>query len=353
MNFVEYAIIGAGICGCSVAHFLSGNNILLIDKNGICEGASASAGAFLSPIVGKTNKIKLLVDEALPFSVDFYKSLKLESFIQNGLLKLPRDENDILKFDEYEKFIKFNYSKKDDGFFFEIGAIVSPKEVCLRLSQNVNFLKKEVKNIKYIDDYWLIDNEIKAKNLILTIGFEEILDLEYIKLRPVFGQKIDIKTTTKIPYNIHKNLSISTTKNNNLVSIGATHERFKTDGKVNKEVSLKLIKEAKEMFNFSNEEIISEFCGVRAGSIDFMPIVGEVINASETLNKYPYIKNGVRIKDFINYKNLYILNGVGGRGFVLAPFLGKILSEFLIDKKEIHNDLNSIRLFYKWARKNN
>lgn len=349
---VNYAIIGAGISGCAISYFLRDENIILIDKLGICEGASASAGAFLSPIVGKTNKIKLLVDKALPFALSFYKELELDSFIQNGLLKLPRDEKDEEKFSEYEKFINCDYYIKDGGFFFPDGAIISPKKLCLKLTENINFLQKEVKSIEFIDGYWKIDN-IKAKNLILTTGFEDIIDLEYIKIRPVWGQKIDIKTSTKIPFNIHKNLSISTTKENGLVSIGATHERFKIEGEPSRKTSLKLIEEAKEMYNFSDEEIVNEFSGVRSGSVDFMPIVGEVINASESLKEYPQIKHGRKIQDekLIKYKNLYILNGVGGRGFVLAPLLAKRLSELLIEKKEIDEELKSTRLFFKWARK--
>lgn len=45
----DYVIIGAGIAGCSVAHFLTkySNSILLIDRNcDIAQGASGAAGAF-------------------------------------------------------------------------------------------------------------------------------------------------------------------------------------------------------------------------------------------------------------------------------------------------------------------
>ena len=53
----DYIIIGAGIAGCSTAHFLSkySDSILLIDKNPeVGFGASGAAGAFLSPLTWKT-----------------------------------------------------------------------------------------------------------------------------------------------------------------------------------------------------------------------------------------------------------------------------------------------------------
>lgn len=45
----DYVIVGAGIAGCSLAHFLSkySQSVLLIDKNeDVAFGASGAAGAF-------------------------------------------------------------------------------------------------------------------------------------------------------------------------------------------------------------------------------------------------------------------------------------------------------------------
>ena len=73
----DYIIIGAGIAGCCIAHFLSkySKSILLIDKNEkVAFGASGAAGAFLSPLLGKPNDFKDLIKEALIFSTQFYKS---------------------------------------------------------------------------------------------------------------------------------------------------------------------------------------------------------------------------------------------------------------------------------------
>lgn len=72
----DYVIVGAGIAGCSLAHFLSkySKSVLLIDKNeDVAFGASGAAGAFLSPLLGKPNKFKDLVTNALSFSMNYYK----------------------------------------------------------------------------------------------------------------------------------------------------------------------------------------------------------------------------------------------------------------------------------------
>ncbi len=62
----DYVIVGAGIAGCSVAYFLHEKEptkkILILDRHSdIAHGASGAAGAFLSPLLGKPNKLKNLV----------------------------------------------------------------------------------------------------------------------------------------------------------------------------------------------------------------------------------------------------------------------------------------------------
>ncbi len=59
----DFIIIGAGIAGCSTAHFLSkySDSILLIDRNcDVAQGASGAAGAFLSPLLGNQISLKTL-----------------------------------------------------------------------------------------------------------------------------------------------------------------------------------------------------------------------------------------------------------------------------------------------------
>lgn len=349
----EYIIIGAGVCGCSISYFLRDKNCLLIDRDGIAKNASGSAGAFLSPMVGVKSLIKDFINEALLFSLNLYRELNLKSFIQNGLLKLPRDERDFSKFREYEKFINIEYKKLDGGFFFDIGAVVNPNEVAKELTKEIEFRELNVENLEFRDGIWIVNQTLKSENIILATGFEEIIDFQYLKIRPVWGQRIDIATSSKVPFNIHKNISISTNRENGIVSIGATHKKNCSISNIEREESLKLIELAKEMRELKDIELIQEFSGVRAGSIDFLPIVGEVIDAKASLQKYPNIVNGERFPHFElkRYPNLYILNGVGGRGFVLAPYIAKILSEYILEDRAIAEILTSDRLFYKWARK--
>ena len=46
-----------------------------------------------------------------------------------------------------------------------------------------------------------------------------------------------------------------------------------------------------------------------------------------------------------------MINGVGGRGFVLSPYLANELVEHIINNKEIEDNLTTHRLFKRWAKK--
>ena len=83
-----------------------------------------------------------------------------------------------------------------------------------RWSESWNGIEKlfnyDVKTINQSENYWILNGEIKANKLFLCTGANiSLINEDYFKLRAVWGQKIDILTTTKVLYNYHKECSIS------------------------------------------------------------------------------------------------------------------------------------------------
>jgi len=380
----DFIIIGGGVAGCSVAHQLykKFKNILIIDRNSsIAAGASGAAGAFLSPLLGKPNKFKDLITKALIYSVDFYKQNKKELIINKGVIRLSKNKQDEDKFKSYIPHFDFKYQLKENGFFFDIGSKIDSIQMCQFLSKDVE--KKfnlEVEKIEFKNDTWILNNNLQTKNLILTTGADTTLIKEdYFKIRPVWGQRIDIETSTKVKHNYHKECSISSSiklpNNKYLVSIGATHNRYNCDHKIcsyclkipnisnkprftcdnniSKNDTEKLLKLSKNILDLKDINILNIKIGARASSNDYFPMIGKLINSEKTLLKFPYIKKGSKVpsKDYIKYENLYILNGIGGRGFVLSPYLAKQLVDNIVLNKEIDSDITTDRLFQRWARR--
>ena len=50
-------------------------------------------------------------------------------------------------------------------------------------------------------------------------------------------------------------------------------------------------------------------------------------------------------------ENLYIVNGVGGRGYVLSPYLAKALVDSIFENKILDDNISSPRLFKRWAKR--
>lgn len=353
----DFLVVGAGIAGCSVAHFLhkEGFSVAIIDKDGIASGASGSAGAFLSPLLGKPNPFKEFVNKALVFSTEYYKDNFADDIIQCGVLRVAQDSEDEKRFKIYEQYIEFEYKHMDIkgqyGLFFDIGAVVNSKNIATKLVQNIPFFKKTFDKLIYENDLYICD-ELKAKNIVLCSGANKILDEEYIEIRPVWGQRIDIKCDTKLNYNIHKNNSISMSKNG-IISIGATHHVWQKEMPISQEDTNKLINMSRELIDINEYEVIKEVGGARACSVDYFPIIGNIINSKQALLDFPYLKNGTNVQDdrLPKYKNIYMINGLGGRGFVLSPYIGKLFARYIKYNEELPNKLLLNRLFKKWVRK--
>ena len=375
----DYVIIGAGIAGCSLAYFLSkySKSVLLIDKNeNVAFGASGAAGAFLSPLLGKPNKFKDLVTKSLIFSTNFYKNNFPELITNCGTCRIPKNQEDEEKFQTYIPYMDFEYKKYEKGYFFEIGSVVKSYEICKNLSQNVEKLfNYEVEKIEKIEDLLFINNEVKAKKLFLTTGADiSLIEEKYFDLRAVWGQKIDISTSTNIEINYHKECSLAKSKDN-ITSIGATHHRFeKNQIKGSYDLKLKninnlnhddytktimqndideLLKKANDIKKLENIKIIDIKIGARASSIDYFPMVGKLIDSKKSFEKYPHLKNGFQIKNenLEMIENLYVLNGVGGRGFVLSLYIANLLVENIFNNQELEEEITNYRLFKRWAKK--
>lgn len=381
----DYVIIGAGIAGCSLAYFLGkySKSILLIDRNSqVAFGASGAAGAFLSPLLGKPNDFKDLITKSLIFSTNFYKNLGEELISNCGVCRIPKNEEDADKFESYKPYMDFEYTSMNDGYFFEIGSQVTPSLICEKLTKNIE--KKLSYNVGKLEQkensIWIINDEIYAKNIILTTGADvKHIKEEYFDIRGVWGQKIDVSTTTQTNINYHKECSVSKAskiENTNLfkVSIGATHHKFNCDKNIcnycietaninacsrcyNDSIinndSAKLIALANDIIKLENVEVIDVKIGARASSNDYFPMLGKLVDSKKSIEKYPHLLNGTHIKNSMleTINNLYVINGVGGRGFVLSPYLANELVEYIINNKEIEDNLTTHRLFKRWAKR--
>ncbi len=352
MKSFDFVVIGAGIAGLMCAWEFREFNTLLIDKEGILQKASGAAGAFLFPKIGYDTPYTRFINGAIVEAINFYRNAGINTHTK-GVVLLPRDDKDIEKFKKYESHIKLPFEKRGDGFYFDIGSVVDPAEVREKLP--VSFLKTEVKSLERKDGFWFINNEIKTKHVILASGYEKIIDIPYIKIRPIWGERIEIKAQYENnaicsldECYFHKNCSVG--KIGEIIKIGATHKRDCLNCKENLEEAKELIKKANEVINIKKYEILDIKGGFRAASVDYFPVVGKIIDTDKTLLEDKYIVKGDKPKKLWYIEGLYVINGMGGRGFSNAVVCAKLLKEYILNDKDLGH-LDTKRLFIKWARK--
>jgi glycine/D-amino acid oxidase-like deaminating enzyme len=363
----DFIIVGGGISGSILAYMLRNRDqkIAIIDSSS-GNKASLTAGAFISPILGHPNRYKKFTTKSIIYSTNFYKQ-NFAKYIDNcGTIRICKDKEELEFMKKLEPNFDFSYSIYDNlklkniginskycGYLFDIGSLVEPSTLLQKLQLNIEIIQTQANNIEIQDEILSINN-LKTKHIILANGADNsIIKEPYINIRKIYGHKLNIETTTKQNFNIHQTISIS--KNiDNKIQIGATHHRDIDDpSKFRDTDKQKLLLDAKKMIDIKDINKVDISGAFRACSVDYFPIAGELIDSRQTMSKFKSIADGTKIAGnlFIRHKNIFMLNGLGGRGFSSAPYVADLLIRHILDKQKLENSISLDRLFIKWARK--
>ena len=373
-NIFDTVVIGAGIAGCSVAYALqqAGQDVLLVDRSAVpASGGSGAAGAFVSPKIGKGSLLQSLTNEAFEYAKTFYLEHFPEYFTQSGVIRMPKDAEDASNFKLYEEFniSKYEYLnavqlaslgiKEDhDSFLFGEAGVCDAQGMCQAICERVVFLQFEVESLmlRQEEKTWVLTSKggngtVEAKHIVLATGYQNSLfDMRYMGVRGTWGSRGDYYSDLKLVRSMHRKISISNNING-VIKLGATHNKAKEpcvvcDGRP----LAPLEAEAKTMVDTSDFILKETFCGMRAGSKDYFPLVGRVIDSPWMLDTYPKILKGAK-PPLKHIDTLFVCNGLGGRGFVFAPLMAQWLAEMIVEGKEMDRRVDPDRLFLKWCRR--
>jgi len=357
-------IIGAGIAGTAAAYYLAqlGQKVLVFDKTGIASGGSGAAGAFVSPKIGVSSPLKDLTDDAFAFAYSFYADKFPQYYHTTGIVRIPKNSTDASKIPHYSQFHKAKNEILDpkqlsklhinslfDGTLFNEAGACDTVALCEVLLDGIDFELLDVKNIEFINNKWQIEG-FEAKNLVLATGYEnDLFEMKYMGIKGTWGNRADFKSSLSLEIALHEGLSISANMGG-IIKLGATHELEVKEPKLcDESKAMDLKNRASRLIDTSDFELVKTYCGMRSGSRDFAPVVGRVVDVVSMLD-YPNILNGRKYP--IKYiDNLFILNGLGARGFVLAPYLANELASNIVNGAEIDSRVNPDRLFWNWIRK--
>lgn len=369
----DVIIIGAGVNGCCSAYTLAqaGLNVALIDQAAIAAGGSGAAGAFISPKISKAGELKEIMSQAHAEALEFYTTRFPQFTLTKPLLHIANSPQEADKLEHFKRETTLQHFIIDDGLksmlteeasnesyiYFNDGAVVDAQGVCQAMAEGIDFYLLKAEQLTQSDGLWHV-GQLSAKHLVLAIGaYPKLLPIDYVGLRGIWGHRIDIETSTDVPCILHHHVSISPTTKEGTVAVGATHDvhysPFSGEPYDVEQGRSALLEKATKTLKLNNIKILKDYTGLRSGSNDYLPMLGSLVNAVSTLKKYPRLRHGQAVdqSEYLYYPNLTMINGSGGYGFVLAPYLAKRLGEFLTEGREMNSILSPSRFFPRWAKR--
>ncbi|MGP1561558.1 MAG: NAD(P)/FAD-dependent oxidoreductase [Helicobacteraceae bacterium] len=147
----DFAVIGAGIAGVSVAHFLAqaGKRVAILDASRLNPAkiqASSAAGAFLSPMFGKGD-LKSFINGAFADALLFYGKHFAPLLTARGLLRLEKHLD--RDFSGLGETMDFPYERRGDGYFLPVGAMIDARGLLRGLSALSDIYDLDVQALHY------------------------------------------------------------------------------------------------------------------------------------------------------------------------------------------------------------
>lgn len=351
---VDYLIIGQGICGSFLSHFLQQNNcsFIVIDENKKTTSSKVASGV-INPITGRRLVRTWMIEEVMPMAVSTYQSLErklnhsfikqknIVDFFATPQMKLAFEER-LQSESDYLCTLQ-NEQKFDDFFnpFFGVGMINQCWWIDLNnllckhqeyLSQNNQLIKdKFIADELEISDNEVIYRDIKAKKIIFCdgIGSTENKWFKLLPFAPNKGEALIVKIDGLSKDFMYKcGLSIVPWQDD-LFWVGSTYEWKFNDDKPTNFFREKTIQTLEQILKIPFT-VVDHLCAVRPANIERRPFVGF----------HPL------------QKNVGILNGMGTKGCSLAPYFAQELVNNLLHQTPI-NPLADIKRFEKILSRNN
>ncbi|MCB0464475.1 MAG: FAD-binding oxidoreductase [Aequorivita sp.] len=346
MKKVDYIIVGLGIAGISLCEQLQklGKSFVVID-NGL-EGSTAKSGGVFNPTILKRFTAAWNATVFYPVAVNFYHQLseKLHQniFVETPILRIFKnveeqnnwsvasDKRELQQFLSTE-FLKNTNTSVDAPFGF--GKVLGTGRIHtanLLLCYHNYLIKKDFlfsEDFKYEaiqqNENSVTYKNISAKKIIFAEG-AKVIENPFFPKHAIIGNKgeyVIIKAPDLNVAALLKGPMYIIPLGNHQYKVGATYSRddYGTDPtEAAKEEILSKLK----TFITCPFEVIRQTAGVRSTTKDHRPLLG-------SLDENP---------------NFIFFNGLGSRGFMMAPLLSEILFNYLEDNVPIPQEMDIRRM---------
>lgn len=339
---VDYIIVGLGLSGLCLAEKLRKENKPFLVYDNHSQDASLVAGGVFNPVILKRFTLAWNAHKQLPYAKNFYHQLE-KSLAINAVEELPilRRFNSVEEqnnwFNASDKpflnaYLSASLVKKVEGVrsSFSFGKVLGTGILHTQrlVSAYKNFLLSENLLVREFFDYDDLNigsseinyKEITTKQIVFCEGYglkqnPYFKDLELVGNK---GEYITIKCEGLALKNHMLKFSLFVIPlGDQLFKVGATYDRSFQDRYATSEAKEEIISKLKKILNVPFE-VVNQEAGIRPTTTDRRPLLG----------RHP------------KYANLYVNNGFGSRGVIIAPSAANWMYNFIENDEDLPKEVN-------------
>lgn len=344
MKKYKYLIVGQGLSGTLLAHILEdrGFSFKIIDTG--INNSSAIAAGIINPIVFRRTTKSWMVDECYPSAIEMYQSLEKkleEKFLHKRTIRRAfssdqeRDEwNKKASLPAFKPYIN-ELSAKSPSYLNQPFGNAIVHEACyvdapvFIESNRVYFQKKNLLitaefNYDCVNESGCTIGEEHFEQIVFCEGYHGLKNpfFNYLPLTQTKGQLLSIQLDSSINQSeILNRKCFFLPLENGTYKAGSTYEwdneTLHTTEEAKEEIMSHIGNLIKIPFKITHQE-----AGIRPTVVDRRPLVG----------MHP-TKN-----------NLFIFNGLGAKGYLLAPYFLRHFVEYLENKVSLNAEISIDRV---------
>ena len=341
---VDYIIVGSGLAGILFCEVLKHHNKTYVVYEDYSQKSSTVAGGLYNPVILKRFTKVWNAKEQLNIALSMYKTmeetLKVKLDYKMPIYRLfasieeqnnwfaACDKPNLAEFLSTKLVANTNTALNGEFGFGEVvnTGRIDTKQLVLKyreqLEANNNLIKEVFNYEELVIDSGVRYNDYEAKHIVFAEGFGVAQNpfFKYLPMNPVKGELITIHAPDlKIDFVLKSSVFLIPLEED-LYLVGATYNWKDISNSTSKSGKQELVSKLKTIIN-CEFKVVKQVAGIRPTVLDRRPLVG----------KHPKLDN------------VYVLNGLGTRGVMIAPFVALELYNFIEHNHPLNKEINISR----------
>jgi len=340
---LDYIIVGFGLAGMSLAEQLQKNSKSFVVITEEDKSSSVVAGGMYNPVILKRFTSPWEAVSQLEYAMPFYNAMQtrlgvnvVNPFPLLRVFNAIEEQNNWLIASDKPNLAPFlspNFVKNDNAAIHADNNFgVVNKAGRLQVAKLLHSYKNELLSTKsYLQEAFsyndlevkkdhVVYKDLKAKHIVFSEGYgmKENPFFNYLPLNGTKGEVLIIKSESlKLNAIVKSGVFIIPLEENDIYLVGATYHWTDKTWEATEEAKIEL-KDKLDLLLNCEYIIVDQLAGIRPTVKDRRPLIG----------RHP------------EHKNMYVLNGLGTRGVMVAPTVSNQLFNYIENNTELDAEID-------------